>query len=100
MTHLDRVAPKGVLDQLAATDLIASMTPLALHSGPRVRRLLNSFGEGFANGGAVQTNQITSALSRPDQPPSHGPLHEYHTYSNAYRRASTRAVHPQLLPHA
>ncbi len=32
--------------------LIASMATLALNSGLWVRRLFNSFGEGFANGGS------------------------------------------------
>jgi hypothetical protein len=58
--------------------LIASMATLALNSGLWVRRLLNSFGEGFAYGGtpfrggappqrltmgAVQKSQTTSLLN-------------------------------------
>jgi hypothetical protein len=69
------MAWSAAISWIVLRPLIASMATLALNSGLWVRRLLNSFGEGFANGGApfrggtppqrltmgpVQKNQTTS----------------------------------------
>jgi len=45
-------APTAAISWSALLPLIASMATLALNSGLWVRRLLNSFGEGYAYGGS------------------------------------------------